>query len=113
MATRSKPSSIVKRSIVISGHKTSVSLEDEFWIRLKACAAAKQQTLSVYIGAIDIDREASNLSSTLRLHVLAQMVAERDSLRQMLHGTAAAQHDTGERPAKAHWRSDEPVGRTS
>jgi predicted DNA-binding ribbon-helix-helix protein len=80
MTLRSKPSTVVKRSIVISGHKTSVSLEDAFWVGLKACAAAEHQTLSVYIGAIDIDRKVSNLSSTLRLHVLAQATAERDAL---------------------------------
>ncbi|MDB5602380.1 MAG: arylsulfate sulfotransferase-related protein [Xanthobacteraceae bacterium] len=80
MTLRSKPSAVIKRSIVISGHKTSVSLEDPFWVGLKACAAAGHQTLSTYIGAIDIDRKVSNLSSTLRLHVLAQATAERDAL---------------------------------
>lgn len=100
MGQRSKPSAIVKRSIVISGHKTSVSLEDEFWAHLKACAAAKQQTLSVYIGAIDVDREASNLSSTLRLHVLSQITAERDSLRESL---TQGQRGTEERPGQNRW----------
>jgi predicted DNA-binding ribbon-helix-helix protein len=113
MAQRSKPSAIIKRSIVISGHKTSVSLEDEFWARLKACAAAKQQTLSVYIGAIDVDREASNLSSTLRLHVLAQVSAERDNLRQMLSSGTHGQRNPDERTGQGRWRPDEPAGRTT
>lgn len=103
MGQRSKPSAIVKRSIVISGHKTSVSLEDEFWARLKACAAAKQQTLSVYIGAIDVDREASNLSSTLRLHVLGQISAERDSLRQTLSDMTHGQRGGEERSGQNRW----------
>lgn len=103
MALRSKPSAIIKRSIVISGHKTSVSLEDAFWVRLKACAAAKQQTLSVYIGAIDVDREASNLSSTLRLHVLAQITAERDSLRQTLSNGTPAQRGGDAHAGQDRW----------
>jgi predicted DNA-binding ribbon-helix-helix protein len=103
MGQRSKPSAIIKRSIVISGHKTSVSLEDAFWVRLKACAAAKQQTLSVYIGAIDVDREASNLSSTLRLHVLGQITAERDNLRQALSSGAHAQRNSDERVGQDRW----------
>jgi predicted DNA-binding ribbon-helix-helix protein len=103
MGQRSKPSAIIKRSIVISGHKTSVSLEDAFWARLKACAAAKQQTLSVYIGAIDVDREASNLSSTLRLHVLAQITAERDSLHHALSNGAPAQRGGDVHAGQDRW----------
>lgn len=106
MNARSKPSAVIKRSIVISGHKTSVSLEDPFWAGLKACAAAGQQTLSVYIGAIDIDRKASNLSSTLRLHVLAHATAERDALLEtqaqgsrFLPSEAAPRIGNGFRPA--------------
>jgi predicted DNA-binding ribbon-helix-helix protein len=63
-------SSIVKRSIVIDGHKTSVSLEDPFWADLKKIAQAKQVTLSKLVTAIDGTREQSNLSSALRLFVL-------------------------------------------
>ena len=63
-------SSVVKRSIVIDGHKTSVSLEDPFWDDLKKIAQAKQVTLSKLVTAIDGTREQSNLSSALRLFVL-------------------------------------------
>jgi predicted DNA-binding ribbon-helix-helix protein len=61
---------IVKRSIVIKGQKTSVSLEDEFWEGLKEIAKAKRVTLSDLVGGIDTDREHGNLSSALRLFVL-------------------------------------------
>ena len=60
-------SSVVKRSIVLAGHKTSVSLEDAFWEGLKAIAKAQRRTLS---DLVDIDREHGNLSSALRLFVL-------------------------------------------
>jgi len=63
-------STVVKRSIVLAGHKTSVSLEDAFWEGLKDIAKTKRKTLSDLVGSIDIDREHANLSSAIRLFVL-------------------------------------------
>jgi predicted DNA-binding ribbon-helix-helix protein len=63
-------SAVVKRSIVIAGHKTSVSLEAAFWTALKDIAAARQQTLSDLVGAVDAERKQGNLSSAIRLFVL-------------------------------------------
>jgi predicted DNA-binding ribbon-helix-helix protein len=63
-------SSVVKRSIVIDGHKTSVSLEDPFWTDLKMIAHIQQTTLSGLITKIDGTREQGNLSSAIRLFVL-------------------------------------------
>ncbi len=65
---------IVKRSIKIAGHKTSVSLEAEFWDALKVIAAADGVSLNALIEAIDAKR-AGNLSSALRLHVLENLQA--------------------------------------
>jgi predicted DNA-binding ribbon-helix-helix protein len=48
-------SPIVKRSIVLAGHKTSVSLEDAFWEGLKEIAKTQRKTLSVLVGSIDFD----------------------------------------------------------
>ena len=62
--------SVVKRSIVIGDHKTSVSLEDSFWGAMKEIAGLKGATLSELISQIDTDREHSNLSSAIRLFVL-------------------------------------------
>ena len=61
---------IVKRSIVLEGHKTSVSPEDAFWRGLKDIAWSRRTTLSNLINSIDLDRERGNLSSALRLFVL-------------------------------------------
>lgn len=61
---------VVKRSIVIAGHKTSVSLEDAFWQGLKEIAAERDMTLSELVGTIDTDRQGGNLSSAIRLFVL-------------------------------------------
>jgi predicted DNA-binding ribbon-helix-helix protein len=63
-------SPVVKRSIVIAGHKTSVSLEDAFWKGLKEIAAARNMTLSDLVAAIDGSRRQGNLSSAIRLFVL-------------------------------------------
>jgi predicted DNA-binding ribbon-helix-helix protein len=63
-------SPVVKRSIVIAGHKTSVSLEDAFWSGLKDIAGTRKMTLSDLVGSIDADRRQGNLSSAIRLFVL-------------------------------------------
>jgi predicted DNA-binding ribbon-helix-helix protein len=63
-------SSIVKRSVVIDGHKTSVSLEDQFWSGLKEIAHAQEATLSKLVAKIDETRQHGNLSSAIRLFVL-------------------------------------------
>ena len=63
-------SPVVKRSIVIAGHKTSVSLEDAFWKGLKEIASRRDATLSELVASIDADRQHGNLSSALRLFVL-------------------------------------------
>src|SRR5262249_17444110 len=61
---------IVKRSIVVAGHKTSVSLEDAFWNGLKEIARERHTTLSDVVAEIDAQRQLGNLSSALRPFVL-------------------------------------------
>ena len=61
---------IIKRSIVIAGHKTSVSLEDAFRNDLKEIAHTQRTTLSGLVAHIDGARKRSNLSSAIRLFVL-------------------------------------------
>jgi predicted DNA-binding ribbon-helix-helix protein len=61
---------VVKRSIVIAGHKTSVSLEEPFWLGLKEIAQNQRVTLSNMVGDIDTRRRQGNLSSAIRLFVL-------------------------------------------
>ena len=63
-------SSIVKRSIVLAGHKTSVSPEEPFYQALKDIAASRRVPLRDLIAHIDTDREHGNLSSAIRLFVL-------------------------------------------
>ena len=63
-------SSVVKRSIVVAGHKTSASLEDAFWKAFKEIADGRHLTLSELVAAIDSERQRGNLSSAIRLFVL-------------------------------------------
>jgi predicted DNA-binding ribbon-helix-helix protein len=63
-------SPVIKRSIVIAGHKTSVSLEEAFWKGLKEIATTRDLTLSDLVASIDTDRRHGNLSSAIRLFVL-------------------------------------------
>jgi predicted DNA-binding ribbon-helix-helix protein len=66
-------SPVIKRSVVIDGHKTSVSLEDPFWNDLKEIAYVQRMTLSEAVAEIDKARQHSNLSSAIRLFVLNQV----------------------------------------
>jgi predicted DNA-binding ribbon-helix-helix protein len=61
----------MKRSIVISGHKTSISLEEPFWCGLKEIAKSNNATLSSVVANIESTRQYGNLSSAIRLFVLA------------------------------------------
>jgi predicted DNA-binding ribbon-helix-helix protein len=70
-------SPVVKRSIVIAGHKTSVSLEDAFWDALKEIATVRSATLSEVVAGIDASRSQGNLSSAIRLFVLDHYRAAR------------------------------------
>ncbi len=63
-------SGIVKRSVMIAGHRTSVSLEDSFWRALTDLAASEGRSVQTLVGAIDAGRGERNLSSAIRLFVL-------------------------------------------
>jgi predicted DNA-binding ribbon-helix-helix protein len=65
-----RSSVIKKRSISIASHKTSITLEDEFWASLKKIAQDRNQTIAQLIASIDGNREFANLSSALRMFVL-------------------------------------------
>jgi predicted DNA-binding ribbon-helix-helix protein len=70
---------VIKRSIVIAGRKTSVGLEDAFWNGLKEIAKWRDETLSNLIASIDADRKHANLSSAIRLYVLAFYQDQREA----------------------------------
>jgi predicted DNA-binding ribbon-helix-helix protein len=63
-------STVMKRSVVVAGHKSSVSLENQFWGSLKEICASRDVTLSNLVTEIDTSRDHGNLSSAIRLFVL-------------------------------------------
>lgn len=63
-------SRIVKRSLSIAGHQTSVSIEEPFWLELKQLAEAEGISLAALVARLDGERKGIGLSSALRLHVL-------------------------------------------
>jgi predicted DNA-binding ribbon-helix-helix protein len=81
-------SPVLKRSIVVAGHKTSVSLEDPFWDGLKEIAGVRDSSLSGIIDAINAERRDGNLSSAIRLFVLEHFRAQAAG-----NQARAARHD--------------------
>ncbi|MDO9413719.1 MAG: ribbon-helix-helix domain-containing protein, partial [Pseudolabrys sp.] len=63
-------SAIVKRSVVVAGKKTSVSLEDTFWLALKEIAGQRRMALGEMLDAISTGRNNANLSSAVRQYVM-------------------------------------------
>ena len=63
-----------KRSVTIAGHHTSITMEEEFWVELKAIAAARKQSFNELVTEIDRTRDLTkNLSSALRVFVLTEL----------------------------------------
>jgi predicted DNA-binding ribbon-helix-helix protein len=70
MVTDGASARVVKRSLVIAGHRTSVSLEDAFWRRLRGIAAERGLSVNRLAAAVDASRGGANLSSAIRVFVL-------------------------------------------
>jgi predicted DNA-binding ribbon-helix-helix protein len=66
-------SRIIKRSVIVSGHKTSISLEEDFWSGLKEIAQANGASVAQTVTEIDTTRQHGNLSSAIRLFVLGHV----------------------------------------
>jgi predicted DNA-binding ribbon-helix-helix protein len=68
------PTGIIKHSLVIAGHRTSVSLEQAFWSQLKDIAARRNCSVAALVAEIDASRPQANLSSAIRVFVLQEVV---------------------------------------
>lgn len=80
------PTTVKKRSVVVSGHRTSISLERAFWEALREIAAQRDVTINQLVSEIDAAR-SGNLSSAIRVFILNHVMAVAEALRE------------GERPA--------------
>jgi predicted DNA-binding ribbon-helix-helix protein len=70
-----------KRSIMLDGRKTSVSLEDAFWAELQEIARSQRVTVSSLLDEIEATRKQSNLSSAIRIFVLESLQKRHKSAR--------------------------------
>ena len=61
-----------KRSLTIRGHRTSISLEEPFWVALNDIAKARQQSVASLVQMIDSER-VGGLSSAIRMFILAEI----------------------------------------
>ena len=88
----------MKRSIVVGGHKTSITLEEAFWTELKAIARTEKMTAAELVTRIDGTREQGNLSSAIRLFVLHHVhYGERQMEEEKTHPYAVS---VGRTPAR-------------
>ncbi len=93
-------SAVRKRSIIIDGHKTSISMEEPFWQALRDIARQRGLNLSALVGSIKAARaENSNLSSAVRVHILAHVRTRLSELREASWQAASTQ-PPGERIAE-------------
>ena len=88
------PSSVIKHSIVIAGHKTSVSLEDCFWNGLKEIARDRDSSPSNLVSTVEAERANANLSSALRVFVFQHFRGGQSNG----HAQPDARHGTGLHP---------------
>jgi predicted DNA-binding ribbon-helix-helix protein len=94
-------SSVIKRSIIRGGRKTSVSLEDQFWNGLHEIAQREKMTLSALVGRIDVVRHDCNLSSAIRVFILndfrTRITGQESGNGRPQHKSAAAAENAGAR----------------
>ena len=82
---------VVKRSVTIEGHKTSVTLEDEFWDALRVIAQRDKTTMVSLVHQINQTRNQSNLSSAIRVFVLKRSTIVMDQEKEKpVHSIGAA-----------------------
>ncbi|WP_158807458.1 ribbon-helix-helix domain-containing protein [Beijerinckia sp. L45] len=72
-----RPTAVVKHSLLIAGHATSVSLEDAFWQALKATASRRGLSVAALVAEIDATRDGANLSSAIRVTLLHDAARDR------------------------------------
>ncbi len=85
-------SPIIKRSVVINGHKTSVSLEQPFWNIVREIAQSEQKTVSALLRQIDEARRHANLSSAVRIFVLEHVRGQLSDRVMAMSGASEFVH---------------------
>ncbi len=78
MSRQTNPGVLVKRSVVLHGHATSVALEPTFWAALDGWAKADGESIAAAIARIDARRKSGSLASAIRVALFTRAIAERD-----------------------------------
>jgi predicted DNA-binding ribbon-helix-helix protein len=99
------PTVVKKRSVVVAGHRTSVSLERAFWEALRDLSQLQSKTINQLVSEIDVSRDG-NLSSAIRVYILGQARAgvlprPLDGAGTPSDGVAVPEIEQGEAPAQA------------
>jgi predicted DNA-binding ribbon-helix-helix protein len=71
---------VIKRSVIIDGRKTSISLENEFWDALRGIASARNISVTLLVEQIERDRKTVNLSSAIRTFIFSNLRKDTDTL---------------------------------
>jgi len=98
-------SGIVKRSVLIKGRKTSVSLEDAFWNALRGIAAERQVSTPSLLADIEMNRGNANLSSAVRQFVINYLLAITEEYRKIIAKQAHAGGQLGAANTNGHPQS--------
>ena len=81
-AAEARPTNLAKHSLVIAGHRTSISLERAFWDALRKISSERQMSIASLVASIDAERGNANLSSALRVFVLRAIAQTKAPLRE-------------------------------
>jgi predicted DNA-binding ribbon-helix-helix protein len=76
MAPSNDPTALAKHSLVVAGHRTSISLENAFWQALQRAAAMREVSLAALVAEIDATRGSANLSSAIRVYLLTMLTEQ-------------------------------------
>jgi predicted DNA-binding ribbon-helix-helix protein len=74
-----RPTDLSKHSLVIAGHRTSISLERAFWDALQSIARERQVSIAALVASVDAQRGGANLSSALRVFVLKETARREEA----------------------------------
>jgi predicted DNA-binding ribbon-helix-helix protein len=77
--TEPRPTDLSKHSLVIAGHRTSISLERAFWDALQSIARERQVSIAALVASVDAQRGGANLSSALRVFVLKETARREEA----------------------------------
>jgi predicted DNA-binding ribbon-helix-helix protein len=84
-----RPTDLSKHSLVIAGHRTSISLERAFWEALQAIARQRQVSIAALVASLDADRGEANLSSAVRVFVLKEAARRGEATGPLTSGDRA------------------------